>query len=407
MSERRESRDPVRRVFVVAALILFLTGCARQITPGSGETPQRVRVRKPNQIERPMFVSASGTVEAKDTAHVSFQVSGPVLRVHAEEGRAVRAGQLLAEIDSKDYELRVRAAMAQTAAARLNVAKVGTAVRPQELAQAKVDYERTADEYKRYQALYERKSLALNDYKKIEAAYLAARERLSLAQEGARSEDRSAAQEALRGALAQEEIAKKAVADTKLFAPIAGIIARRDVEPGEMAAAGRPVFVIMNLNPANVRAGVPEAEVGRIRAGQKAIVQMPSLGERTFEGRVETTGIAADPASRTYTVKLTVANPSLELRAGMITEARIQSDGKVKAMTVPPQAIVRDPQGVTFVYVYFPDKRRVFRRRVDAGTVYEREIEITRGLTGGESIVVAGQQLLSEGAMVVAEEAAQ
>lgn len=396
------------RCFLVLLILLGClagAGCIRKAPPAATETAIRVRVRRPNRVERPATIAASGTVEANRTALVAFQVSGQVARVFVDEGAQVQAGQTLAELDPRDFEYRVEQAAAQTAAARANLQKAESAVRKQELAQAKVDLDRWEDEYKRYKALYERKSMAPADFRKIEAAYLAAKERYSLAVEGARREDRDAARQALAAAEAQERIARKALADSKLVAPVGGLIGMKDIEPGNLVGSGRPVFAIMDLNPVKVRVGVPEAEIGKVRAGRRASIQIPSLSEKTFEGKVETVGVAADPASRTYTVKLSVPNPTLELRAGMIAEARIWTDIKVTATTIPGDAVVRDPQGATMVYVYFPDKRRVFLRRVDAGAVYGQEVEIIRGLSGDEQIVVAGQQNLTEGALVEAGEA--
>ncbi len=380
--------------------------CSHQ-KPAGTEPVQKIRVRPPNRIDRPVFVSASGTVEANETSHVAFLIAGQALKIHAEEGMQVKAGQLLAELDPRDYDFRLRAAAAQADTARATMEKANSAVRAQELAQAKIDFERLEDEFNRHKALFERKSLAPADFKKIESAYLAAKERYSLALEGARQEDREAARLAYTAAMAQADLARKMLSDTKLTSPISGLIARRELEAGDPVGVGRPVFVVMDLNPAKVRVGVPEAEVVRIRQGQKASVLVPSFGEQTFEGRVETVGYAADPASRTYSVKISVQNPNLLLRAGMIAEAHIQTAGVVRAITVPAQAIMRDSQGATLVYIYFPDKRRVYGRRVSPGTVFDREIEINQGLTGNELVVVAGQNQLSEGFLVNVEEGAQ
>jgi RND family efflux transporter MFP subunit len=369
------------------------------------ETPQKVAVRQPSRFEHPLTINASGNVEAAETAYLSFQVAGQVSKVFVEEGQAVRAGQVLAELDVRDYQYRLSAAASQAGVADANQQKANAGLRKQELAQAKVDLDRVEDEYKRLKALHERGSLAPNDYKKIEAAWLAARERYSMAEEGTRREDKLAAKEVFQGAQAQESLAKKALADTRLTAPFAGIIAKKDVENGMLVSSSRPVFVLMSLQPAKVRIGVPEAEIGKIRIGQKAAIQIPSLGSKDFEGRVETIGFAADPAARTFSVKINVPNPKLELRAGMVAESRIETGEKVTAMTVPGQAIVRDAQGATTVFLFFPEKNRVYARRVDTGSVFGREVEITRGLSGSEKVVVGGQQLVHEGAPVTAAEA--
>jgi RND family efflux transporter MFP subunit len=152
-----------------------------------------------------------------------------------------------------------------------------------------------------------------------------------------------------------------------------------------------------------VQVGVPEAEIGRVAVGQTATLTVPALGDRSFQGRVHLVGIAADPASRTYTVKIQVANPDRALRPGMIAEVRIQSDEVVRALTVPGEAIVRDADGVTRVYVYFPDEERVHARRVEPGSVFGREVEIREGLEEGELVVVGGQHRVREGSLVSAQ----
>jgi len=397
---------PLRfRSVLALSLLLGLGGCSSPAPVASDETPREVTVRQPARFERPLTINASGNVEAAETAYLSFQVAGQVRKVFVEEGQSVRAGQVLAELDPRDYQLRLSAAASQAGAAGATLRKADAGLRKQELAQIKVDLDRVEDEYKRMKALYERGSLAPNDYKKIEAAYLAARERYSMAREGTRSEDKQAAAEALQGAQAQESIAKKALADTRLTAPFAGVIAKKDVENGMLVGSSRPVFVLMNLQPAKVHVGVPEAEIGKIRIGQKATVRIPSLGSKDFEGRVETIGFAADPAARTFSVRIAVPNPRLELRAGMVAESGIETGEKVTAMTVPGQAIVRDAQGATTVFTFFPGKNRVYARRVDTGSVFGREVEIVRGLSGSEKVVIGGQQLVHEGSPVVPAEA--
>ena len=390
-------------------LAALVSGACGSKPAAPEETPQMVTVRQPGHFEHPLGIAASGNVEAAETAYLSFQVPGQVSRVYVAEGQLVSAGQLLAELDVRDYQYRASAAASQTGVAGATLQKADAGVRRQELAQAKVDLDRVADEYGRLKALYQRGSLAANDYKKIEAAWMAAKERYSLAEEGTRREDKLAAQETLHGAQAQESIARKALADTRLTAPFGGIVVKRDIENGTLAGPGRPAMVLMNLSPAKVRAGVPEAEIGKVRIGQRASVRVPSLGERTLEGRVESIGYAADPAARTFAVKISVPNAKLELRAGMVAEAKIETGEKVSAVTLPLQALVRDAQGASTVFVLVQDRNRVYARRVETGTVYGREVEILSGLSGGEKIVVAGQQLVHDGSLVTAtdERAAQ
>ncbi len=397
------------RTFAITVLTVCLGGwgCRTAPEPTEKEEPRAVRVRSPRVFERQERIRASGSVEARSITKLGFEVAGRVAAMRVEEGQIVTAGQLLAELSDRDYRIDEAAAAGDLQAARAQADKAAAGVRRQELEQARVALEQADDEYKRLKALYERKSLAPVDFQKIEARWKAAREQYDLAREGAREEDRRASEALAAKASAGLEYRKKRVSDTRLHAPFGGVIARRLVDPGDMVAAGTPVVVLLALDPARVAVGIPEGEIGRLRAGQNALIRIPSLIDSSFHGRVEIVGFAADPASRTFPVKILTPNPSYALRAGMVAEAEIETDRREEVLTVPGEAVIRDPQGATVVFVYFPDKRRVFARRIQVGRPVEREVEIVSGLTRDDRIVVAGQHLVREGSLVRTEEEAK
>ncbi|HEX8906685.1 MAG TPA: efflux RND transporter periplasmic adaptor subunit, partial [Longimicrobiaceae bacterium] len=200
-------------------------------------------------------------------------------------------------------------------------------------------------------------------------------------------------------------LARKHLGDTRLVAPISGIVARRAVEPGATVAPGAPVFTLVDLDPVRVRVGVPEAEVGTIAVGEAATVTVPALAGRSFAGRVRLVGVAADPATRTYTVEVEVPNPGRVLRAGMVAEATLRRAGTARMVTVPLQAVVRDQDDATLVYLLDAQTGRVHARRVQVGQVHGDDVEVADGLSGGEPVVVAGQHRVREGSRVAVADA--
>jgi multidrug efflux pump subunit AcrA (membrane-fusion protein) len=112
---------------------------------------------------------------------------------------------------------------------------------------------------------------------------------------------------------------------------------------------------------------------------------------------VRVVNVSADPASRTYMARVSVANPQRELKVGMVAEVSITGSRRLDMLTVPAEAIVRDPQGASLVFQYFPDQQRVYSKRVEIGSFYGRDVQIRSGLQGQESIVVAGQNTLRNG----------
>lgn len=337
----------------VVSLAGLLTGCGGDDTlEGAEAQVVPVVVRAVANVDRPDYLALSGDVVGWRTVNVGFLVPGQVDSVGPSEGDEVRSGDLLAALDRTEYRLNVEMAEAQ--------------------------HERAEDEHTRAEAMFGENAIPENDYHKAITA--------------------------LRLARVQEDVARKKLADARLTAPMSGVVARRGIQPGEQAGPGVPVFTLVQVDRVQVQVGVPEAEIGRVAVGQRATLTVPALDDASFEGRVHVVGIAADPASRTYTTKIAVPNPRRILRPGMIAEVRVEGARRIQALTLPGEAIVRDVDGVTRVFVYFPDEERVHARRVVTGAAFGREIEVREGLTGDELVVIGGQHRIREGSRVVAEE---
>jgi RND family efflux transporter MFP subunit len=396
--------------FVLCALCILptlpLSSCDSK-PPVVANQPVPIKVRLPNQVQQAVSVLAGGAVEGNVTALTSFEVSGRVSKVYVEEGQQVRKGQLLAELEPADYQHAYEAAAGQADVARAAEQKAKSGLRPEELEQARIAYERAQDEYQRMKFLFDRKSLNANDFHKFEAAYLAAKQNYEMAKQGLRSEDKSAAEAQTRSAVAQMQDAKRHLANCRLAAPISGFVGMKHVNVGDVVAAGIPVFSVIDLDPVKIRVAIPEAEVGKIHVGAAASVTVPSLVGQSYKGTLDALGISADPVSRTYTAKIAVANHDHQLRDGMVSQARIYGTEQIHVLTVPGDAIVRDARGIANVYVYYPARRMAFARRVELGEFLGSEIVITSGLISSDQVIVVGQQNLREGSPVVLAGGAQ
>jgi multidrug efflux pump subunit AcrA (membrane-fusion protein) len=316
----------------------------------------------------------------------------------------VRKGQVLARIDPTDFNLSIKGAAAQEASAQAAMEKAMHSARPELLEQARIGFERAEDEYRRMKMLYDSKSLAPNDFEKYRAAYEHAKLEYEQAKAGGQHEDKALAKASYNQAAAHLEVVRKALSDATLCAPMDGYIAKRSIEPGDTASPGHPVFEIVRMDPLEVNVGVPETDVQLVRIGQQADVTVPALPGKSLQGTVRVVNVSADPNTRTYMARITVANPEHLLRVGMVAEARIRGDRTVSLATLPGDAVVRDPQGATQVYVYYPDQKRVYTKRVEIGATDDKDVEIKSGLEGSELIVLAGQAKLRNGLVVAATE---
>ncbi|ADB38575.1 efflux RND transporter periplasmic adaptor subunit [Spirosoma linguale] len=296
----------------------------------------------------------SGSTESETTVNLGFMVAGKLNRVTIQEGQTVHAGQLIASIEPTDYQLGVTIANA-------NVARV-------------------QDEYNRLTILKERGSVTPSDYEKVVTG--------------------------LDEVKARQQLAAKNLRETKLYSPISGIVARKGANPGEIIPQGQPLFQIADIQPIKVRVSVPESEVGQLRLGQSAQVTIPAING-TYTGKISLIGAVADPASRAYSVKIDLPNPKLQIRPGMIADARIPSARQSKALSLPGNAILRDDDQSTYVFVADSQKKQAFKRKVTIGKIFASNVEITSGLTPSDLVVTGGQQKLQEGASIQFNQPAQ
>ena len=345
----------IRAISIIACqsiLAISLAACSGDADKKQADgEPVPVAVGKVQKVQERETISVSGTVTTPNSpATVSFLVSGKVVFVGPREGDYVSKGQRLASIDPTDYQLALAAAKAQAD-------------------MTGVVFKRAEDEHRRMKMLYDSNSLAPNDYQKFKALF------------------DSAAQQHEQ-AVASEKLSRKRLTDATLCAPTSGYISKRMIEPGDTAAQGQPVFEIVQMDPVEVNVGVPETDVHLVRIGQKAEITVPALQGKSFEGTVRIINVSADPNTRTYMTRISVANPEHFLRVGMVAEATIRGDRTVSMVTLPGDAVVRDPQGATQVFVYYPDQKRVYTKRVEVGAVVNKDVEIKSGLSGDELIVL-------------------
>lgn len=346
---------------LLASCVLFaLVGCGQKSKEDLTNIPVPIKVTTPKRLQEFERISVSGTLTSPGSSSmVAFLVPGRAIKVGPREGEPVKKGQLLAVLDSVNLTHALEAAHAQVEAARAGA-------------------QQADQEYHRMKQLFDTRSLAPNDFAKFTAA-------------------KEAANQQLQQAIAGEGVARKNLADAHLVAPIGGYIAKRMVEPGVMVAPGQPVFEIAPMDPIEVNVGIPETDIRLVKVGQTATVRLPAIPGQSFQGTVRIVNVSADPATRTYMARISVPNPNRELKVGMVAEVSITGGQRVDMLTLPVEAIVRDPQGAPQVFHYFPDQRRVYTKRVEVGALFGREVQILSGLQGRESVVVGGQHTLRNG----------
>lgn len=294
-------------------------------------------------------IELSGTVEAREV-DLAFQVSGRIAKLRVDEGDAVKAEQLVAELDARDYELALRTAIAQAEAAQAALAALQAGTRVQELrvaeaqlakAQADLDYARV--EFKRIADLVSRKLAPQDQLDQVRqrqnvalAGVEQAQQNLALLREGSRREDIDQAAATLRARQAAVETARQQLEYVQLHSPVAGVVSVRLAEAGEVVTAGRSVLRVAELSRPWVRAYLNEADLARVRVGQTAEVRVDGLPGKVLAGRlafiapdaeftpktVETRALRVDLV---YRVKVEVDNPDGALKLGQPADVLLKA----------------------------------------------------------------------------------
>lgn len=291
----------------------------------------------------------SGNIEVTDV-DVGFKIPGRVVERAVDEGMAVSSGQLVARLDSVDLEGEVglREAELQGAAAALQELAAGS--RPQEIARsgaglaaAQAEADRLSREFDRAKALHARDVISRQELERAQAAYEVAEERrkearenLLLAEEGARKEQIEQARARVRQAKKALELARTRLSYATITSPIAGLVLSKNVEPGDYVAAGTPVVTVGDLAEVWLRAYIEETDLGRVKAGQQVDVTADTYPGKTYPGRISFIASQAEFTPKSvqtrkervklvYRIKVTIPNPSMELKPGMPADGIVRS----------------------------------------------------------------------------------
>ena len=288
-----------------------------------------------------------GHLEATET-DLGFKVPGKIAAIYFEEGQEVKAGQVVAELESQDLRDEVKSAQARLETARANLAKQEAGYRPQEVreaqaavAQAQADYDQKAKDYQRMTNLLARQVVSASTLDKSQAAYLMAKEALRRAREnydlmksGYRREDIDAARADARQAQAALELAKTRLSYATITSPVTGVVLARPVEPGSIAAVGATVLTLGDLDHAYFEGYIPETDLARVRYDQRAVVTTDTYPGKHYPAWVSYISSKAEFTPKSvetfkervtlvYRTKIRVENQTHELKPGMPAEAEI------------------------------------------------------------------------------------
>lgn len=391
-----------RRIVLVTLLTAGLAsacGRAGADAPASTAEAAAVNVSAAEVVEQPIkrFVRVSGTLTAQDDAEVAAEVAGRVIETPVERGSRVASGASLIRLAAAEGEAQVVEAKANAAQieARLGIAD-GAAFAVEnvpEVASARASVQLARNDFERAKTLHAQKLLSQSDFDQSSARTESAERQYDMAKNTAAQQYQS-----LLAARARVTLAQKALADTTVRAPFAGVVGERLVSVGDYVNRGTKVATVMRVDPLRVQLTVPEQFVSVIAAGREVTFEVDAYPGETFTGQVRFVSPSVAAETRALTLEAIVPNPANRLKPGFFATARIEQANMLPGLLVPATA-VRTVSGTARVFVV--DGDRVEERVVMAGQPVGDRVEITSGVKAGERVVTTGADRVVDGVRVV------
>ncbi|UJF34129.1 efflux RND transporter periplasmic adaptor subunit [Paenibacillus hexagrammi] len=377
----------VLSVAVLAGSMMMVSGCGSAPTNAASSDSQNVKVIT---LGSTSAAGASGKLAADQTVQVVSKISGKIASVNVEEGAKVKKGDVLVQLETDDYSKQLEQAQAGLTASQAKLADTEAGARTQDLqaAQAAVEQAKSATvtasagvnqaqaaldlvtkSYNHARNFYDQGDVTEDeldkvtlDYEKAKAAYdtavsqqqganaqlAAAQAKLSLLKAGATSNTLEALKADVERTQAAVDLAQNTVNNAAVVSPIDGIIVKKNVNAGEMAQAGAPLLTVVSMDQVKVEVSVPEDMVNSIQQGAKAVVNVPSIPDKTFEGTISFVSPVSDTNNNTFPVKLTVSNADGLLHAGAVANVAFGGNGQSR-LEIPKSAVIQK-DGKSIVY---------------------------------------------------------
>ena len=334
------------KTIIIASALVMAVGCksADKKTVAEQEIIPTVSVAEVHVQEVPQLATYTSTVQAYVKNNIAPQMTGRITKINAEIGDFVKKGQVLAEIDKASLQ------------------------------QAQLQLHNQEVELERLRTLYNAGGLSKSDLDAIELSYNVTKTQV-----------------------------ENLLENTVLLSPIDGVVTARNYDAGDMYAMSAPIYTVEQIKPVKLLVGISEADYTKVQEGDSVEISADAIPGKTFYGKIEKIYPTIDPATRTFTVEIVVANGYQTLRPGMFARVTVKF-GVNNSVVIPDVAVVKQQgSGERFVYVLNEDGT-VSYEKVVLGRRMGAEYEVLEGLRDGAKVVVGGQIRLKDGIKVEVNE---
>jgi multidrug efflux pump subunit AcrA (membrane-fusion protein) len=395
---------------LLAALLLSSCSKAKQKEADAAEPPAAVQVDDVTRGPIDVIVEADAVLYPVNQANVAPKISAPVRRVLVNRGDHVRAGQLIAELESRDLAAAAEESRSQFEQTQSALQTVTGATVPEDRTKAEADVqsaqqalEAATKVYASRVDLQKQGALAQKLVDDAKVAMVQAQSQFDTARRHLQGLTEVSAAQQVKGARDQVDAAKAhydsaavQLSYAQILSPIAGIVADRPVYPGEMAAPSSPIVSIVDISKVVARANIPINQAAPVKVGKTATITGP---DGILSGTVIVVSPAVDPSTTTLEVWVQADNPGEKLKPGGTVHISIRADLIQDTLLVPAAALLNSDEGGEKVMVV-DRTSRARERKVTVGVREGNRVQILGGVVEGEKVITSGGLGLDDKAKV-------
>ncbi len=352
---------------ILLSLIALISVACTQEQPPSTSFIRPIAWTKVSETDLTQLRTLSGIMAPVESTSLSFEVPGKIDSVAVKLGEVVTKGQVLAQLNQRNFQLSLQSAEAQLSKSQAS------------LSEAKSTFER-------FNTLIKQGLVSQSEYDNAKANFKSANSAMNVAQ-------------------AQLDITRKNLQDSTLLAPYDGKITKRLIEPSQQINTGQPAFEIEGNHGLEVKVLVPETLIQQITLDDKLTVRFPVLPGVTITGRINEIGTRAESANA-FPITVVLAEENKNLRAGMTAEVDFTFAGEGitgytgKIIAIPVSALRAGLEQKSYVFVFDQQASVVHQRLVQKENILGNQVFISKGLTDGDIIATAGVAFLRDGQTV-------
>ena len=399
---------------IAGVLATGITACSNKDKEEQPEVTVQVAQAERGKIEQ--VIRTEAILFPKDQAALTPKIASPVRTFYVNRGSKVHRGQLLAVLENRDLSASVMDTQGAYEQAQATYGLATTSGLPEEWQKAEYDLKSAKEAYDAQQkvfdsrkVLFDQGALPRKDYDQAAVALIQAKATYEIAQKhlaaleaAGKKDELKAAKGQLTSAQGKYEGAHAQLSYSEIKSPIDGVVTDRPVYPGETPAPGTPILTVMDTSSVIAKAHIPQQDAALLKPGDPATLSGPGGVEAS--GNVSLVSPALDPNSTTVEVWVTAPNPDGALRPGTTVTARVTAQTVNDAVLVPASALLKTPEGAESVMVV-GDDNKAHQVNVEAGIRDGDQVQITKGVKGGEKVVSNGAYGLPNGTKVKVAEA--